>query len=207
MFSSPAAAKLRKGLSTELQFEKDNYEKHEDLAKLPKDWKFVETLGDVNMSIVKDISDRKVSIEWQLVSPFEADMEEEGEEKVEEENMDSTDFTITVESKASPTSTVSTTRGDEGMIFYCSTQKGEGHRFIIGNVKSFTSIAERDSVSSYNGPEFDDLEEKLQEAVDEYLGELGIDNTVFDFIDASAVDKEHREYMRWLESVQKFMEK
>jgi len=91
------------------------------------------------------------------------------------------------------------------MMFFCSTQDGEGHRYIIGNVKSFAGETERDSMSSYNGPEFDDLEETLQEAMDEYLAEVGVNNEICDFIDASSVDKEHREYMRWLENVKSFM--
>lgn len=56
------------------------------------------------------------------------------------------------------------------MTFFCNTQQGEGHRFIVGNVKSWTSLAEKENPGSYNGPDFEDLEDKLQEALDEYLG-------------------------------------
>ena len=52
---------------------------------------------------------------------------------------------------------------------------------------------------------FDDLDEKLQESLDEYLLELGVNTEIFDFVDASSVDKEHREYMRWLENTKKFL--
>ena len=54
-----------------------------------------------------------------------------------------------------------------GLTFYCSTQSGEEHRFVIGNVKSFASHVERDAPSAYNGPEFEDLDDKLQQAFDE----------------------------------------
>merc|ERR1712129_374850 len=72
-----------------------------------------------------------------------------------------TEFCVTVEGKTS----------GAGVMFYCSTQ-------------------ERDSASSYNGPDFEDVDDKLQEAFDEYLAEVGMNNDVVDFIDATAQDKE-----------------
>lgn len=72
-------------------------------------------------------------------------------------------------------------------------------------MKTWTSVAERDNAGAYNGPDFEDLDDKLQEAMDEFLGEMGVTDEIFDFIDASAVDKEHREYMRWLENLNAFM--
>merc|ERR1719195_1453800 len=114
-------------------------------------------------------------------------------EMAEEE---ATDFSVTVENKSS----------GAGLAFYCSTQAGEDHRYVIGNVKSFASTEERDSMSGYNGPDFEDVDEKLQEAFDEYLGEVGMNNEVCDFIDAFAQDKEQREYVRWLKITKKFLE-
>ena len=43
---------------------------------------------------------------------------------------------------------------------------------VIGNVKSFASAEELKSMSSYNGPEFEDVDEKLQESFDELLAEV-----------------------------------
>jgi len=92
-----------------------------------------------------------------------------------------------------------------GKTYYYNTQQGEGHRFIIGSVKTWTSVEERDSMSAYNGPDFEDLDNSLQESMDEYLAEIGITDEIYDFIDSSAVDKELREYMRWLENLKEFM--
>lgn len=207
-FASASAAmdKLQKGLASELQFEKGNYEKPEQLAKLPAGWKLVETPGDVNMRIEKELAGNKIcKIEWQLVSPFDPDMDEfdsaAGGDKAGgpgEQNPEfakETDFTITIETK----------EGGQGMTYFCNTQEGESHRFIVGNVKTWTSTAERDNPAAYNGPDFEDLEDKLQEGMDEYLSEIGITDAVYDYIDAAAVDKEHREYMRWLENLNNFM--
>merc|ERR1712014_283915 len=107
-----------------------------------------------------------------------------------------TDISISVEDKAK----------GSGLMFYCSTQPGEDHRYVIGNVRTFANAEERDSASAYNGPEFEDLDDKLQEAFDEYLGELGMNNDVCDFIDAMAQNKEQREYIRWLKIAKKFFD-
>merc|ERR1712232_1038682 len=109
---------------------------------------------------------------------------------------EATDLSITCENK----------KTGAGIAFYCSTQPGEDHMYVIGNVKSFSSVEEKESMSAYNGPEFEDLDDKLQEAFDEYLAELGMSSDVCDFIDAMAVDKEQREYVRWLKNTAKMLE-
>merc|ERR1712048_461186 len=109
---------------------------------------------------------------------------------------ESTALWVTVESKSS----------GKGLTFNCSTQPGEDHRYVIGNVKAFANAEEKESITSYNGPEFEDLDDKLQEAFDEYLAELGVSTEVCDFVDAMAVDKEQREYVRWLKNCKTFFE-
>merc|ERR1719437_17935 len=145
------------------------------------------------MMLEQEATDFSVTIEWQLTSPFDPMGEMEGEEGMEQE---ATDFSVTIESKSK----------GSGLSFYCSTQTGEDHRYVIGNVKAFADAETRDSVSGYNGPEFEDVDDKLQEALDEYLAEAGMSNEVCDFIDASALDKEQREYLRWLKITKEFME-
>ena len=60
------------------------------------------------------------------------------------------------------------------MTFFCSTEHGGGHRFIISNVKSYTSAKEKEGITRYNGPEFDDLTAKSQEAMDEFWVFFGL---------------------------------
>merc|ERR1711924_5505 len=112
------------------------------------------------------------------------------------EEHEATELSVTVENK----------KTGSGLMFYCSTQTGEEHRYVIGNVKSYASAEERDSMGSYNGPDFEDLDDKLQEALDEYLAEVGMCSEVCDFVDQMAVDKEQRESVRWLQSTKKFRE-
>jgi len=203
--ASSAAAKVEKGLASELQFEKENYKKSDALEKLPTDWKFTDTPGDVNLKLEKDLgAGKKCVIEWQLVSPYDPEMDgmdpegKEGEDSAAAPSVDETDFTVTFSQSVEGAE-------EKGFTLYCNTQAGEGHRFVCGNVKCYDSVKERDSPSAYSGPDFEDLEETLQGSLDEYLAEIGVSDEIYDFIDAAAMDKELREYMRWLENLQTFM--
>jgi len=189
-FASAAAGKVVQSLQSELKHEEEQYEQPKEIKTFLKDspFKLVEEDGDVNMAIDRNLDGKSVRIEWQLTSPNEPS--EEGEE----EGQEATDFIVTIEN----------TEGS-GLQFFCSTVAGEDHRYIIGNVKSYASAEEKDSMSSYNGPDFEDIDDKLQEAFDEYLAESGMDNDVCDFIDTMAADKEQREYVRWLQISQKFL--
>eukprot|EP00928_Gymnodinium_smaydae_P055595 TRINITY_DN390_c0_g2_i2.p1 TRINITY_DN390_c0_g2~~TRINITY_DN390_c0_g2_i2.p1 ORF type:complete len:264 (-),score=79.17 TRINITY_DN390_c0_g2_i2:92-787(-) len=193
-FSAAASGKVAKCIQAEIKHEEEQYEQAKEIKKFLKDspFKLVETDGDVNMCLQREMDDKVVKIEWQLTSPFDPDADADGDDV--EPMQEAVELSVTVEKK-----------GGSGMMFFCSTQPGEEHRYVIGNVKCFQNEAERDSISSYNGPEFEDLDDKLQESFDEYLAELGMSSEVCDFIDAMAVDKEQREYVNWLKGVQKFM--
>lgn len=193
--SSSAASKVAKVLEAELKSEKESYTQPEELQKFLKSspFKFVDTEGDVNLALEREVGDKVVRIEWQLSSPFVSDGENaEGEE----EDDQATEVSVTVQDKKS----------GAGLQFFCSTQTGEDHRYVIGNVRSFASASEKENVSSYNGPDFEDLDDKVQESFDEYLAEVGMNAEVCDFIDATASDKEQREYVRWLQTTMKFFQ-
>jgi complement component 1 Q subcomponent-binding protein len=188
-----AAGKVTKVLVSELKHEEEQYEQAKEIKQYLKDssFKLVETPGDVNMCLEKALGDKTVRIEWQLTSPFDPDEDEEGGEAPQE----AAEFSVQVEDKSGA-----------GMIFHCGTQPGEDHRYVIGNVKSYANMEQKESVSGYHGPDFEDLDDKLQEALDEYLAELGMGSEVCDFIDGMAVDKEQREYINWLKITKKFLE-
>merc|ERR1711862_565861 len=129
--------------------------------------------GDLGMALERELGGLTVSVEWQLSSPSEpsAAFEADGEDRLAEE---ATDFCVTV------------ARGqlDSEMVFYCSTKAGEDYRFAVGNVSCFPSRAERESGFGYDGPQFEDLGTRLQEALETYLTQVGVDAELCDFIDA-----------------------
>eukprot|EP00930_Biecheleria_cincta_P105208 TRINITY_DN977_c0_g3_i1.p1 TRINITY_DN977_c0_g3~~TRINITY_DN977_c0_g3_i1.p1 ORF type:complete len:251 (-),score=68.28 TRINITY_DN977_c0_g3_i1:99-773(-) len=188
--SFSSSQKVLKVLESELKHEEEQYEQPKEIKNFLKNgsWRLAESDGDVNMALEQEVGGKTVKIEFQLASPMMP--EEEGED-----DSAATEFSVTVEAK-----------DGSGLTFFCSTTAGEDHRYVIGNVKSYASAGEKDSATSYNGPEFEDLDDKLQEALDEYLGEVGMNSDVCDFVDAMASDKEQREYVRWLRNTKKFIE-
>lgn len=194
-FASAAAGKVAQTVQSELKHEEEQYEQPKEIKTFlaNSDFKFVDEDGDVNMMLERSVGNKVARIEWQLTNPYAPEGDMEGEE---DGGQEATEFVITVENK----------EGTSGVSFYCSTQGGEDHRYIIGHVKNYSTAEEKEGVSSYNGPDFEDIDDKLQESFDEYLAEVGMNNEVCDFIDAMALDKEQREYIRWLQNTKKFLE-
>lgn len=191
--TSNAAPKLAQTLQSELQHERSNYETSEVISSFleKSGWALHEKDGDVNMSLRKKVGDLSVTVEFQLVSPSYTGEEEEEEGQQGAEPQETTDFSVTCEKP-----------NGSGAIFYCTTVgNDEKYHFIVGNVRYFATPEERTNVSAYSGPEFEDLDDHLQGGIDEWLASLGINDQLCDFVDAMAVDKEQREYMRWLESI------
>ncbi|SIO73557.1 mitochondrial acidic protein MAM33, putative [Babesia microti strain RI] len=184
--------KLLQIIQGEIQHETTNYEEPSNLKSFlsSSGWKLEETEGEVNMSLKKTVNGMNVSVEFQLVSPFEPDGEGETQAEM-------TEFSVSVEKEGSP---------GNGLIFFCTTiQNDEKFRYMICNVRQFANNEAKNSIHSYNGPEFEDLDDTLQSALDEWLGSLGIDSELCDFIDSCSIDKEQREYVVWLKGVEKFL--
>eukprot|EP00922_Rhytidocystis_sp_ex-Travisia-forbesii_P013117 GHVS01019659.1.p1 GENE.GHVS01019659.1~~GHVS01019659.1.p1 ORF type:complete len:278 (+),score=82.34 GHVS01019659.1:261-1094(+) len=204
---SSSASKLMAILQEEISHEKSSYEAPANVKDFLKKggWSFLEKDGDVNMSLSRELEGgKKLTVEFQLVSPFESETADAqttataagGKEEEERGEAEMTDFTVSIQKKDA-----------SGVTFYCSTlQNDENFRYMIGNVRQFQTEEQRTSVSSYNGPEFEDLDEKLQEALDAWLDEIGVNNEMCDFIDAMAVDKEQKEYMYWLQTCAKVLQ-
>lgn len=191
-FISNEAQKLAEVVKAEVQHEKSNYEPPENIKKFldSSGWKYEEQEGDVNMVLTKNVDGLKIIVDFQLVSPFQAEGENEAQAEM-------TDFSVTVEKP----------NKQGGITFYCTTlQNDEKFRYMIGNVKFYKNEEGKNSISSYNGPEFEDMDDSLQTSLDEWLAHLGVDSDLCDFIDSCSIDKEQREYMSWLQNVSNFIE-
>jgi hypothetical protein len=190
---SASIEKLHKVVGDELAHEMKEYSAPEVLTKLHQsdpDWKFESVEGSVMMRLTKDAANGKeIKIEWQLTQPYDPEVEEH-----EQEHFEPTDFAIYIKDKQSTA----------GMVLYCSTARGESHRFVIGNIQCVKDVSNAQTDEAYSGPDFEDLDERLQDAIDDVLGELGVNEAVCDFLDATAVDKEQSEYINWLQEMKTF---
>lgn len=159
-------------------------------------WKLHETVGSSEVSLTREQAGKTLTVDFQLTTRFRDEVEEEEQDSPESgpvESPEVTDFSVTI---ASP--------NGSGAIFQCTTVLNtEKFRFIIGNIGVYESLEEKNSDTAYSGPEFEDLDDGMQHAIDEWLVSLGVDNNLCDFIDAKATDKEQTEYMRWLNVMSK----
>ncbi|XP_057778691.1 uncharacterized protein LOC130997412 [Salvia miltiorrhiza] len=59
--------------------------------------------------------------------------------------------------------------------------------------------------SKYNGPVFEDVNEKIRDALHSYIEERGINESLFPFLQAWLYVKDHRNLMRWFKAVGTFV--
>lgn len=77
---------------------------------------------------------------------------------------------------------------------------------LVDDVEAHKQSNRYDRISnSYNGPDFNTLDERLQTSLVEYLKAVGVNEEVAAFIEHVSLDKEQRLYMKWLKDVQKFL--
>ncbi|KAG9453090.1 hypothetical protein H6P81_005994 [Aristolochia fimbriata] len=98
-----------------------------------------------------------------------------------------------------------------------SISKGQG-TILEFNVTAFPDEISIDSMSlkeqeasedqlAYEGPDFADLDENLQKALHKYLEIRGIKPSTTNFLHEYMINKDGREYLNWLQTLKKFVEK
>ncbi|XP_020577891.1 uncharacterized protein At2g39795, mitochondrial-like [Phalaenopsis equestris] len=64
-----------------------------------------------------------------------------------------------------------------------------------------------DTQEAYQGPEFSDLDENLQKALHKYLEVRGINSSLYRFLYEYMINKDEREYLKWLKKLKEFIVK
>ncbi|KAF2666546.1 mitochondrial glyco protein [Microthyrium microscopicum] len=79
--------------------------------------------------------------------------------------------------------------------------------FADGNLAQASSFdAEKQRSNAYAGPPFGNLDADLQELINQYLADRGINAALADFVSDYIDYKEQREYVSWLENVKEFID-
>jgi complement component 1 Q subcomponent-binding protein len=208
--SSEAQTNLMDILAREEQEEVDsgNMELPKELAELKSDleanWRIVDDGSATTQLFLKE---KKVQVSFHCqdtieeeeadIGGYEEDEEEEDVEEVEdEETMAPVRFTVTV-AKAGKT-----------MVFYCLSEFGQLKITGMANTSSLTpdvvhaqqGVLEK---NDYQGPEFIELAEDLQDAFGDYLEEeCGVNSDVATFVAMYADYKEQKQYVQFLKDAQ-----
>ncbi|QDZ18071.1 mitochondrial glycoprotein [Chloropicon primus] len=207
-------------LSEELKTEESLYYKDELIDSVPAGFELTQTDGDSSMELSTEYKGETVAVVFSItefrsdegdfdnlddyeddedepaegagaVAPGEDDFEDDDDDNYEEEPEPSIDFNVHIG------------KGKETLTFECTTD-GSIYTINTVNISNEDSPMER---LEYEGPNFEDLEENLQEGFFEYLHERGIDYEFARYLFTVAIDKEQREYMNWLKDIQSFVSK
>lgn len=96
---------------------------------------------------------------------------------------------------------VTVTRAGKALVFKCLSE--EATAVVEGIVVRREEEAQDDGKSLYEGPDFTDLPEDLQESLTAFVQyECGVDEDVAAFVSMYADYKEQVEYVRWMKGVQ-----
>ncbi|KAJ8900076.1 hypothetical protein K2173_024192 [Erythroxylum novogranatense] len=61
------------------------------------------------------------------------------------------------------------------------------------------------ALSTYNGPTFEYLDERMRDALHSFIDERGVNESLFNFLQAWMYVKDHRNLLRWFKTVGKFI--
>lgn len=206
---------LSEALLAELKHENEAYERSAVVtAGPPKPFALQETDGDAEVTLSRTYGeDEEVHVTFIAqeepydddYDDFEEDFEDDSEDASEEDDddvVDEEDFTdeIAIDFNV----VVNSVDGNSQLEFDCVT---DGEIIEIKNV-SFESYDENSPMlgTPYTGPNFEDLEESVQDKFHEYLEERGINAELANYIVEAHLDKEQREYTNWLEKVAMFVQ-
>jgi complement component 1 Q subcomponent-binding protein len=208
---------LTEALLEEHAHESAAYEPSETAtAGPPAPFELHETKGDAEMTLTRKFGENdaeEVTVTFiAQEDPYEEDdfddedfdIEDDAEAASEEDDLDGLDddedaiaisFNVVV-SKAD---------GSAYLDFDCLT---DGEIIEIRHV-GFEAFDEENPMigTTYTGPNFEDLEESVQDKFHDYLEERGINADLANYIIEAHLDKEQREYTSWLERVAHFVKK
>lgn len=196
-------------LDEEIAYEKENYDKPEEISEGPPNgFSVTEREGSGTVIMEKKHKDETITVMFDATSreqiPEAGDDEynEEGEElKTDDDQQgdeeDDDDF------NQKYIMSVSVAKDGKGeMDFQCVT---DGANVSIVRVMMNQGNPMEEGSESYNSPPFDELDYRLQMKLHEYIFERGIDHSLATYVAGLGFDKENREYALWLEKVKKFV--
>lgn len=196
--SGEASAELSDLLSRELTEEQEtgSTDLPEDLATLKEDlskeWNIVDDVDSATVRMFRK-EGNKVSLVFHCQDTLEVEHDDEGEEASPEVR-----FTLTT-----------TARGGTLVLNCLSVEANAVVEAVATTMEDVDAIHSTGKVDDklYQGPQFDELEEDVQEAFHHYVQtDCGVNTDVAAFISMYTDYKEEQSYVRWLKQVQSILE-
>ncbi|XP_057523733.1 uncharacterized protein At2g39795, mitochondrial-like [Amaranthus tricolor] len=195
-FSSDVATSSDRKLLEVLQSEISVVEESEDYDKTVEapsgfPFKIKDNVGEQTVTLTREYEGETITVEVSMPSLVtDEDEEESGNEDDEKSTASSVPLLVTVAKKNGPS-----------LEFDCIAYPDE---ISINNLA--LKNPESDEQLAYEGPDFMDLDENLQRSFHKYLEIRGIKPSTTNFLHEYMMEKDNKEYYRWLKDVKKFVE-
>ncbi|KAG5727430.1 hypothetical protein E4T56_gene11913 [Termitomyces sp. T112] len=174
-------------------------------------WEIQDSLGNDEVVMTRTFGNEKIRLMFSIadMDAMEEDFESEESESEGQEN-DGDDPLHTFPIRASLSITKTTGPGCLNVDMIAQ----EGH-FVVENVAFYqdaklgtelTAEADWKRRGVYLGPQFETLDVGVQEEIEKYLAERGVNETAALFIPEYAEWKEQKEYISWLKNLKSFVD-
>lgn len=195
--AEPEPLSLPAALAIEIQEEAANdgvdQEYADARADILKRFKLHEELGSSLVKLTKSTGGEAMEVSFNVQDEEEAypgDLEEDGEEGEDMDAGAGINFDVKLSKDAG------------AMLFKCTaTAQGE---LQINHLQYLPKGKAADDMNLYDGPQFDQLSDTLQEAVRLFLEDRGVDGDLCFFVLAHSPNKEQKEYVNWLNKLMEF---
>ncbi|XP_006645489.2 uncharacterized protein At2g39795, mitochondrial-like [Oryza brachyantha] len=205
-FSSAASTKpssdgeLLRIIDSEIKYAEES-DDHDRVEEIPENFPFKisDEKGSKEITLTRTYQGEEIEVLVSmpsLVTGDEPDHENESDEDGQEEETQSSN-------KSSIPLTVTISKGDgPSLEFICTAYPDE----IIIDALSVMPPENKDGeMITYEGPDFNDLDENLQRAFHKYLELRGLTPMATNFLHEYMINKDSREYLLWLRKLKDFV--
>jgi len=185
--------------TTEINYEEGEYKpiSSEEKQVFLKNtgFEFLESETSPKMELKKTINGFQVQIRYHARAPLPNQEEELDENQKEAEPGNMTDIQVLIQKEGKTSGFLVDAVVIDGNISVNAVH-------ISDNIQEFYAKIMTGKVDPdiYEGPDFQSLDENLQQAFFEFLGELGIGEETAAFIEVTSLDKDQFLYMNWLKT-------
>lgn len=194
-------SQLAEKLQSEVRHEKESYSKPEALKQgPPAPFKADDKSGAAELVLRRGFEGEDIEVKASVEQ--EPSDEEEPEDDAAEEGEADEEGQAPPPPPAFPVTVSISKSADKPPLVFDLLLKDA--QWYIAHVKH-SILSETAGVEPYEGPDFATLDVELQQQFEEYLYRRGIDSDLAAFLQDALLDKEQKEYVRWLDSVAKFV--
>ncbi|KAI3966383.1 hypothetical protein MKW92_046912 [Papaver armeniacum] len=189
-----------------------------EVAETPSEFPFkiVDNNGKETITLTRKYQDEEIKVTVKKLEHISSDYEDEDEEDQEEEQEDQDDQEADQEEDDEEEEeemdeesnsqyvelVVCVSKENQPTLEFDVTAEADG--ITINRLAVMDSDAS-DEDAAYQGPEFSDLNEDLQKALETYLEVRGIQPSIANFLHDYMVSKEQNEYRLWLRKLGNFI--